>query len=338
MPRSVRIEYNGAVYHVMSRGDHGEAIFNGDGDRRMLLETLAEMCARTGIRIHGYVLMPNHYHMLMETPEPNLVAGMKWFQSTYTLRFNARHRLHGHLFQGRYKAIPIESEEPEYFRMVSTYIHLNPARARLLNAENPDLRNYFWSSYPAFIREIELPDWLCRSRLFMCENLPDEGRRSRQRYAALMERRLQEVLHANFEPDQEKEWGRLRRGWYLGGDEFRDKLMERADGLLSGRQRVSFSKEGLQMHDECAAAKLLKEVLARLQTTLETIKRSRQNDPRKQAVAWCLKGRTVVGDAWICQRLEMGSRSNVSRAVMAFRSPADSVRRQLKAILRVCAD
>ena len=92
MPRSVRIEYNGAVYHVMSRGDHGEAIFNGDDDRRMLLETLAEMCARTGIRIHSYVLMSNHYHMLMETPEPNLVAGMKWFQGTYTLRFNARRR------------------------------------------------------------------------------------------------------------------------------------------------------------------------------------------------------------------------------------------------------
>ena len=338
MPRSVRIEYNGAVYHVMSRGDHGEVIFNGDDDRRMLLETLAEMCVRTGIRIHSYVLMSNHYHMLMETPEPNLVAGMKWFQSTYTLRFNARHHLHGHLFQGRYKAIPVESEEPEYFRMVSAYIHLNPARARLLNAENPDLRNYFWSSYPAFIRERELPDWLCRSRLFGCENLPDEGWRSRRRYAALMERRLQEVLHANFKPDQEKEWVRLRRGWYLGGDEFRDKLMDRADGLLSGRQRVSFSKEGLQMHDECAAEKLLKEVLARLATTLVTIQRNRQNDPRKQAVAWYLKGRTVVGDAWICRRLEMGSRSNVSRAVMAFRSPDDSVRRRLKAILRVCAD
>ena len=153
-----------------------------------------------------------------------------------------------------------------------------------------------------------------------------------------MERRLQEVLHANVKPDQEKEWGRLRRGWYLGGDEFRDKLMERANGLLSGRQRVSFSREGLQMHDEYVAEKLLKEVLARLATTLATVQRNRQNDPCKQAVAWYLKGRTVVGDAWICRRLEMGSRSNVSRAVMAFRSPADSMRHRLKAILRVCAD
>ena len=338
MPRSVRIEYNGAVYHVMSRGDHGEVIFNGDDDRHMLLETLAEMCARTGIRIHSYVLMPNHYHMLMETPEPNLVAGMKWFQSTYTLRFNARHRLHGHLFQGRYKAIPVESEEPEYFRMVSTYIHLNPAWARLLNTEKPDLQNYSWSSYPVFVRERNLPTWLCRSLLFACENMPDEGRRSRWRYAALMERRVKEILHANFKQDREKEWGRLRRGWYLGSDEFRGKLMERADGLLGGRQRVSFSKEGLQMHDEQAAEKLLREVLARLQTTLETIQLRRQNDPRKQAAAWCLKGRTIVGDAWICRRLEMGPCSNVSRAVMAFRSPADSVRHQLKSILRVCAD
>jgi len=92
------------------------------------------------------------------------------------------------------------------------------------------------------------------------------------------------------------------------------------------------------MHDEYAAEKLLKEVLARLQTTLETIQRNRQNDPRKQAVAWYVKGRTVVGDEWICRRLEMGSRSNVSRAVNAFRVPEDGVRRGLKTLLHVCAD
>jgi len=99
MPRTVRIEYAGAVYHVMCRGDRREAIFLGDADRELFLATLAEMCARTGILIHSYVLMTNHYHLLLETPQPNVVAGMKWFQGTYTQRFNARHRLSGHLFQ-----------------------------------------------------------------------------------------------------------------------------------------------------------------------------------------------------------------------------------------------
>ena len=103
MPRSPRIEYEGAQYHVMCRGDHQEAIFKDDKDREMFLETLGEMCERSGIVIYSYVLMGNHYHLLVETPAGNLVAGMRWFQSTYTARYNARHRERGHLFQGRYK-------------------------------------------------------------------------------------------------------------------------------------------------------------------------------------------------------------------------------------------
>ena len=98
MPRKVRIQYAGAVYHVMCRGDRLEAIFSDDGDREMFLATLGQMCRRTGMQVHSYVLMGNHYHLLLETLEPNHVAGMKWFQGTYTQRFNARHRLSGHLF------------------------------------------------------------------------------------------------------------------------------------------------------------------------------------------------------------------------------------------------
>jgi putative transposase len=79
MPRQPRIEYAGALYHVLSRGDRREVIFGDDADREMFLNTLGQVCGRTGWRIHAYVLMPNHYHVLAETPEANLVAGMKWF-------------------------------------------------------------------------------------------------------------------------------------------------------------------------------------------------------------------------------------------------------------------
>ena len=132
MARRVRVEYPGAVYHVMSRGNRGDAIFRTERDRRLLLDTLAEGCGKTGWRIHAYVLMTNHYHMLLETPEANLVAGMKWFQGTYTQRFNARHRVFGHLFQGRYKALVVDGRADRHFATVSTYIHLNPADARLV--------------------------------------------------------------------------------------------------------------------------------------------------------------------------------------------------------------
>ena len=108
-----------------------EAIFQDDLDRQMFLKTLGQACERAGWRVHSYVLMGNHYHLLIETPEANLCAGMRWFQGTYTIRHNARHKLHGHLFQGRYKAVVVDGEDGTYFRTVSDYIHLNPVRAGL---------------------------------------------------------------------------------------------------------------------------------------------------------------------------------------------------------------
>ncbi len=175
MARAVRIQYAGAFYHVMCRGDRREAIFLGDEDRELFLETLAEMGARGGALLHSYVLMSNHYHLLLETPEANLVAAMKWFQGTYTQRFNRRHRLSGHLFQGRYKAVPVEDGSEGYFSLVSDYIHLNPVRARLLDADDPKLAEYRWSSLASFVREKRLPSWLRRDRVMSALGLPDEG-------------------------------------------------------------------------------------------------------------------------------------------------------------------
>ena len=92
MARKPRLEYAGAIYHVMNRGNRRQAVFKTEGDRRLFLSTLGEVCERTGWNIHAYVLMGNHYHLLVETPEPNLTIGMQWLQGTYTKRFNAEHR------------------------------------------------------------------------------------------------------------------------------------------------------------------------------------------------------------------------------------------------------
>jgi REP element-mobilizing transposase RayT len=107
MARKIRIEYAGAAYHVMARGNQGRDIYTDDSDRKLWLQTLAEATEKTGWRIHAWVMMSNHYHLLLETPEPNLVAGMKWFQGAYTQRYSysSRHGLFGHLYQGRYKAL-----------------------------------------------------------------------------------------------------------------------------------------------------------------------------------------------------------------------------------------
>src|SRR5512136_2625676 len=97
MPRKVRVQYAGAIYHIMSRGDRREKIFLDDVDRQDFLKTLAETCQKTGFEIHAYCLMPNHFHLVVETPEANLVAGMAWLLSTYAIRLNARHKLFGHV-------------------------------------------------------------------------------------------------------------------------------------------------------------------------------------------------------------------------------------------------
>lgn len=131
---------------MLDRGDRQEATFRDDHDRERFLAALGEVCARAGWRVHAFVLMTNHYHLLIEIPEPNLVARMRWFQTTHTVRFNRRHRSSGHLFQGRYKAVIVDPEERGYFVTLSDYIHLNPVRARMISLEER-LFDYRWSSY-----------------------------------------------------------------------------------------------------------------------------------------------------------------------------------------------
>ena len=101
MPRPLRIQYEGAIYHVMSRGDRRQAIFADDSDRRAFVDHLGRACAKTGWQVHAYVLMSNHFHVVLETPQANLSVGMKWLLGAYTQAFNRRHHQWGHLFGGR---------------------------------------------------------------------------------------------------------------------------------------------------------------------------------------------------------------------------------------------
>ncbi|MGI8955846.1 MAG: transposase [Chthoniobacterales bacterium] len=103
MPRQLRLEYEGAIYHLLSRGDRREDIYRDVADRDRFLATLAAACLKTDWQVHAYCLMRNHFHLVIETPRANLVSGMKWLLGTYTMRFNRRHALSGHLFAGRYK-------------------------------------------------------------------------------------------------------------------------------------------------------------------------------------------------------------------------------------------
>ena len=145
MARPLRVEYPGAFYHVLNRANGRELIFLDQRDREKFLQYLETAIERYGVIVHTYCLMDNHYHLLLETPQPNLSVTMHWLNVSYATYFNRKRRRHGHLFQGRFKAILIDADA--YLKQLSRYIHLNPVRAEMVTS--PD--QYQWSSYPAFI-------------------------------------------------------------------------------------------------------------------------------------------------------------------------------------------
>ncbi len=118
MARKIRFQYPGAIYHVINRGDRREAIFKDDQDYVGFLQTLGQACGKALWQVHAYCLMRNHFHLVIETPQPTLVAGMKWLLGTYTNRFNRRHRQFGHLFSGRYKALVVDGSGDGYLKTV----------------------------------------------------------------------------------------------------------------------------------------------------------------------------------------------------------------------------
>ena len=125
MARKLRVQYAGAIYHVMSRGNGKAAVFHNDVDRRSFVQTLSEACAKTDWQVRAYCLMKTHFHLVVETPRANLVPGMKWLLSTYTIRFNRRHKI---FFSGRYQALPVDGSGSGYLRTACDYVHLNPVR------------------------------------------------------------------------------------------------------------------------------------------------------------------------------------------------------------------
>jgi REP element-mobilizing transposase RayT len=316
----------------MCRGNRREGIFRNDGDRLVFLKTLAEVCERTGWKLCAYVLMPNHYHLVLETPEANLIAGMRWFQGTYTKRYNARNGEWGHLFQGRYKSVVIDPEEPGYFRTACDYVHLNPARAHLTDGDGRiGFREYAWSSSWYLSRsEEDDPFWLKLSRIVQEHVLRQSDRNARNEYLRYLETRALEERGRTDELEATDEYRHLRRGWCFGSDEFKSGLQDDLDACLNKLNRDSITGEPRRMHDESEARRLLSEACLVVGLDLEEKERLKKNDFRKAAVAWFLRKKIPMGLTWIAGQLGMGSRANVSRAVRNVADKDDGVVRNWK--------
>ena len=300
MPRSVRIEYPGAIYHVLNRGDRREDIFRDDSDHQRFLATLEEACLKTGWHVHAYCLMRNHFHLVLETPQPNLVAGMKWFLGVYTRRFNLRHKVCGHLFAGRYKALVVDGSENAYLRTVCDYVHLNPERAKLLTPTDP-LESFRWSSYPLYLKPPqERPAWLRVDRLLGEKGIPRDTAAGRYEFSQRMEQRRAEENTADYRE--------LRRGWFVGREEFRQELLDAAGKHLGSNNYGSERRET----DQQKAERIVLERLASLHWQESDLATRAKSDPVKVELARRLRRETTMSLKWIAQRVHMGTWTNVS--------------------------
>lgn len=308
MARPLRLEYAGAIYHVMSRGDRQEAIFLDDEDRDRFLKTLGEACAKAGWEVHAYCLMGNHFHLVMETPQPTLVAGMKWFLGTYTQRFNARHRMRGHLFAGRYKSLLVDGSDDLYLRVVCDYVHLNPVRAGLIAPEG-ELADHVWSSYPEYLKaEGGRPGWLRVDRLLGELGIRSDNEAGRREFREVMEARRRVEGHAD-----EELWSGIRRGWKFGAEDFLERLVETeaAEGANSEIHQGEVVSETM----EETARRLIVGFLEKEKMGLEELRGRRKGDPLKIELAAELRKQTPMSMAWIAQELNAGTPNSVWNAL-----------------------
>ncbi len=301
MARKLRVEYPGALYHVLNRGDRREPIFQDDFDRRRFLDTLGETCVKTGWQVQAYCLMGNHFHLVIETPQANLVAGMKWLLGTYTGRFNRRHRQFGHLFSGRYKALVVDGSGNGYLRTVCDYVHLNPVRAGLLREEER-LRAYVWSSYGAYLEPAESrPRWLAVWRLLGEMGIPQDSPAGREQFEQRMEERRRQESGAD--------WKEVRRGWCLGEESFRQELLAHLAGQVGEHH---FGVERAESAEQ-KAVRIVEEELDRAGWTQAELSQRPKADPVKLAVAKRLRQETTVTLKWISERLAMGAWTHLNR-------------------------
>lgn len=201
MARPLRIEYPGAVYHITSRGNAKRSIYRGRADREAFLKTLKQVVDRFNWLCHAYCLMPNHYHLLIETVDPTLSRGMQQLNGVYTQTFNRKHARVGHVFQGRYKAILVEKEA--YLLELSRYIVLNPVRAGLDRAA----KGWKWSSYSATAGLVPVPSLLTTD--WILSQFSSNKSEAQQRYRRFIS-----------QGRDYKVWEGLKGQIYLGSDAF----------------------------------------------------------------------------------------------------------------------
>lgn len=298
MARQPRIEFQGAFYHVTSRGNMRESIFFDDIDRERFVEILKRTKERYNYFLHAYVLMDNHFHLLIETPLGNLNKLMQNINTSYTVWINKKYRRCGHLFQGRYKAILVDKNN--YLLALSRYIHLNPVKAGMV--EFP--KEYRWSSYKEYINNkpqtlIDKIDTL----FYFSEDL----RKARMEYKKYVENNMENVKN----PFEE-----AKAGIILGVESFIEKTKKMIRDKKENKELPSVRK--LYEYDSKSMEEVVGKVANFYSITPEDLRsRTRKNiRPRKLSIYLtkiiCQKSNTEIGKYF---RISTQAVTNVLREI-----------------------
>lgn len=288
MARPLRLEHAGAIWHITSRGNAREAIVRDDADRARFVETLGRVAPVVGWRLHAWVLMTNHHHLLVETPEPTLARGMRQLNGVYSQDFNRRHGRVGHVFQGRYKGILVERES--HLLELARYVVLNPLRAGMVRTP----AEYRWSSYAGTAGLTRPADWL-----EVDWTLAHFGsRRSTAR------RRFREFV-AEGRGAQYRPWEELRGRIALGGDEFVESLAERLKAVVVSPE-VPRAQRRLRQRP---SVRVLMSEVRRVFDATETDMAIRSQHPARKAFALLARRLIDARLAEIAEKLGLSTRS-----------------------------
>lgn len=311
MPRKLRLESEGGVYHVINRGNYRGDIFRSDKAKAAFLICLNEACQKSGWVVHAWCVMSNHYHIALETPRGNLADGMQWLQGTFSRRFNSLRNENGHLFQGRYKSLAVE---PAGLGALCHYIHLNPVRAKICTLKTLD--QWPWSSLQGLLQPKLRAKWFTPvAALEQAGELADTPavRRNYLKYL---------VWLSEDEPAQkELNFASMSKGWAIGSIEFKKSLVtEHEDAVAAIKQNQSEWQE----LKHAMLEDTLTQLLSKLHKQRGDLLREGKSVPWKLALAAAMKTKTVATNRWLGEHLHMGNMHEVSRKVSAWIKAPDA--------------
>lgn len=302
MARKLRLEYPGAIYHVINRGNYRREVFESVGAAQSFVETMEEAVALYGWRLHAYVLMNNHFHLVLETPAANLTEGMHWLMSTAATRFNRFRQERGHLFQGRYQALPIENTR--VMEHVIDYVHLNPVRVGIVEAAL--VGAFRWSSLGRFLRGARFAGLDSTGALVGrgWSDTPDGWTGYVEHLA---------TLAANQGEQKRLGYDGFSRGWAIGGDDWRRALAAEHKGMALTPGLASREARALR---EARWGQLLNQKLTQAGRTQAEALMAPKTAGWKLLLAQAVRAQSGAAVAWLCHELALGT-EGTARSMMS---------------------